>query len=48
MIYPATQLLAREGEVARELPVEPWVYGVGAFALLFMLLLVALSFGKDR
>ena len=42
-------LFAREGEsLGRELPVEPWVYGVAAFGLLLVLLLITLSFGKDR
>ena len=44
----AGRLLAVEGEHGRELPVEPWVYGVGAFGILLVLLLVTLSFGKDR
>ena len=35
-------------EKARELPAEPWVIGVGVFATLVVLLLITLSFGKDR
>lgn len=31
-----------------ELPLEPWALGVGAFVALALLLLVTLSFGKDR
>ena len=49
MTAAAVRLLAAEGEpVGRDLPVDPWVYGVGAFVLLSVLLLVTLSFGKDR
>ena len=33
---------------ARELPAEPWAIGVGAFLFLVVLLVVTLSFGKDR
>jgi len=47
--FPGSRLVvAAEGEAGRELPVEPWVFGLGAFGLLFVLLLVTLSFGKDR
>ena len=41
-------VLATGEEQARELPAEPWVIGVGAFVLLVVLLLITLSFGKDR
>jgi hypothetical protein len=41
-------LLAAEGGGHRELPAEPWVFGLTAFAVLCILLLVTLSFGKDR
>ena len=41
-------VLATGEEHARELPAEPWVIGVGAFVLLTVLLLITLSFGKDR
>lgn len=40
--------LATGEEKARELPAEPWAIGVGAFVLLTVLLLITLSFGKDR
>ena len=43
----ATVLAAGE-ENARDLPAEPWVIGVGTFGLLVVLLLITLSFGKDR
>lgn len=48
MSYVHTALLAAEKEAARELPVAPWVFGLTAFGLLFVLLLVTLAFGKDR
>ena len=41
-------LLAVSEEKGRELPAEPWAIGVGAFALLTVLLLITLTFGKDR
>jgi hypothetical protein len=41
-------VLASGEEKARELPAEPWAIGVGAFVLLCVLLLITLSFGKDR
>lgn len=44
----AAHLLASGEETARELPVEPWVMGVGSFGLLLVLLLVTMAFGKDR
>ncbi len=40
--------LLTEGGGGRELPVAPWVFGLGAFAFLVALLLLTLSFGKDR
>ena len=49
MTGAAVRLLAVEGETSgRDLPVEPWVIGVGAFTLLCVLLAVTLTFGKDR
>lgn len=42
------RLLATSEGTPRELPVEPWVLGVGTFGLLVALLLVTLAFGKDR
>ena len=49
MFLAAVRLLAAEGEGhARELPVEPWAYGVGAFALLVVLLAITMAFGQDR
>lgn len=44
----ASHLLAATEGTARELPVEPWVLGVGSFGLLVALLLVTMTFGKDR
>jgi hypothetical protein len=44
----AVRVLAEGEETARDLPVEPWAMGVGAFALLVVLLLVTMAFGKDR
>ena len=42
-------LLAAEAEsTGRDLPLQPWVIGVLAFGLLCTLLLLTLSFGKDR
>ncbi len=48
MIAAAIRPFAVEGGEGIELPVEPWVIGVGAFGLLLLLLLVTLMFGKDR
>jgi hypothetical protein len=48
MPYVQMVVSAAESEHARELPVAPWVFGLSAFALLCLLLLVTLSFGKDR
>lgn len=45
---PAVRLLAEGARETRELPVEPWVMGVGAFLALVFLLAVTLAFGKDR
>ncbi len=44
----ANGLLAEEGHAGRELAAEPWVFGLAAFGVLLVLLLVTLSFGKDR
>jgi hypothetical protein len=41
-------VLAETGRHGRDLPLPPWAVGLTAFALLAMLLLVTLSFGKDR
>lgn len=41
-------LLATTEEKGRDLPVEPWAIGLGAFVLLTVLLAVTLTFGKDR
>jgi hypothetical protein len=43
----AIELLAAT-ETGRDLPGEPWMIGLGAFALLVVMLLITLSFGKDR
>jgi hypothetical protein len=44
----AERVLATGEQTARDLPVEPWVLGVGAFALLVVLLLVTMTFGRYR
>ena len=44
----AIELFATQTETGRDLPGEPWMLGVGAFALLVVLLLVTLAYGKDR
>lgn len=41
-------VLAQTGAKGRDLPVEPWAVGVGAFLLLVVLLLITMTFGKDR
>lgn len=40
--------LISAAEKARDLPVPPIVFGLGAFAALCVLLLIVLSFGRDR
>ena len=40
--------LATTEEQGRDLPLEPWAIGVGAFLLLTVLLAVTMTFGKDR
>jgi hypothetical protein len=44
----ANALFAAQTETGRDLPGEPWMLGVGSFTLLVVLLLITLSFGKDR
>jgi hypothetical protein len=46
----AVRVLAQGEENVRDLPLglEPWGLGVGVFAILVVLLLVTLTFGKDR
>jgi hypothetical protein len=44
----AMDIFAEQTQTGRDLPGEPWMLGVGAFALLVVLLLLTLSFGKDR
>jgi len=44
----AVRLIAAGEEKARDLPLEPWALGLGAFLLLVVLLAITLSFGKDR
>lgn len=44
----AVRLLAEGESGARELPLEPWAFGVGTFLLLVVLLAITLAFGKDR
>jgi hypothetical protein len=41
-------VLAETGQRGRDLPLQPWAIGLGAFLLLTALLLVTLTFGKDR
>jgi hypothetical protein len=41
-------VLAVTEQQGRDLPLEPWAIGLGAFVLLTALLLITLSFGKDR
>ena len=41
-------VLAESGQQGRDLPLEPWAIGLGAFLVLTALLLVTLAFGKDR
>jgi hypothetical protein len=41
-------VLAESGQQGKDLPFAPWAIGVGAFLLLTALLLVTLTFGKDR
>jgi hypothetical protein len=44
----AVTILAQSEETGRDLPVEPWVLGAGSFALLVVLLLVTMVFGRYR
>lgn len=41
-------VLAAAGQHGKDIPLPPWAVGLTAFALLTSLLLVTLSFGKDR
>ena len=41
-------LVARAAEVGRDLPADPKVIGLGVFALLVVMLLVTLAFGRNR
>jgi hypothetical protein len=41
-------VLAETEQKGKDLPFDPWAIGVGAFVLLTALLLITLSFGKDR
>ncbi len=43
----ALPVLATE-EPANELPAHPLVFGIGAFVVLVVLLLITLSFRRDR
>ena len=43
-----SELVASETEKGRDLPGDPWMLGLGAFGLLVVMLLITLSFGKDR
>ena len=44
----ATRLLGAETETGRDLPGEPWMLGIGAFGLLVLMLVITMTFGKDR
>jgi hypothetical protein len=48
MTAAAINLLAEETHKGPHLPVAPWVVGASAFTLRVVLLLITLSFGKDR
>ena len=50
MTTAAITLLAAEGEKGGHVPfgAPPWAVGIGAFVGLALLLLITLSFGKDR
>lgn len=48
MTAAAVQLLAEGTTAGTDLPVPPWAIGVGAFGGLVVLLLLTLTFGKDR
>jgi hypothetical protein len=41
-------VLAETEQKGRDLPLDPWAIGLGAFLLLTTLLLITLTFGKDR
>jgi len=41
-------VFAESATSGRDLPLEPWAIGLLAFGLLVVLLLITLSFGKDR
>jgi len=41
-------IVLAESQQGRDLPLQPWAIGLGAFLLLTALLLVTLTFGKDR
>jgi hypothetical protein len=41
-------VLAQGAEETHELPVDPWVFGLVALAILFALLIGVLMFGKGR
>jgi hypothetical protein len=43
-----TALVAHAAEVGRDLPVDPKVIGLCVFALLVVLLLITLAFGRYR
>jgi hypothetical protein len=44
----AIELFAAQTETGRDLPGEPWMLGLGSFVLLVLMLVITLSFGKDR
>jgi hypothetical protein len=48
MTLAAARVLAETSTEGRELPLAPWAIGLGAFLGLVVLLLITLSFGKDR
>jgi hypothetical protein len=41
-------VLAETGQQGKDLPLQPWAIGLGVFLLLTAMLLVTLTFGKDR
>ena len=41
-------VLAETGQQGQDLPLPPWAIGLGTFVLLTVLLLMTLTFGKDR
>jgi hypothetical protein len=40
--------VASEGEIVNEIPGQPWMYGIGAFAILLLLLLIITRLNSNR